>query len=86
MGGERGRRAGINDMQCCIQMRSVAVPTVSVIGPRDFVFNRGSTAAGPFDALFGSTATTSSEFKNRIQPIMDGHAPTMADTQQYYFT
>jgi len=26
-----------------------------------------------------STATTSSEFKRRIQPIMDGHAPTMVN-------
>ena len=26
-----------------------------------------------------STATTSSEFKKRIQPIMDGHAPTMVN-------
>ena len=67
VGGERGRRAGINDMQCCIQMRLVAVPTVSAIGPCNFVFN------------WGSTATTSSEFKQYIQPTMDGYVPTTVD-------
>jgi len=41
---------------------------------------KGGTAA-VFASIKGkiasSTATTSSEFKKRIQPIMDGHGPTM---------
>src|SRR5882762_9570452 len=32
-------------------------------------------------AIALSTATTSSEFKQCIQPIMDGHAPTMDNIQ-----
>jgi len=32
-------------------------------------------------AIASSTATTSSEFKQCIQPIMDGHAPTMVNNQ-----
>ena len=32
-------------------------------------------------AIAFGTATTSSEFKMCIQPIMDGHAPTMVNIQ-----
>jgi hypothetical protein len=47
-----------------------------------FSIQKGGIAA-VFESIKGkialSTATTSSEFKKRIQPIVDGHAPTMVN-------
>ena len=42
---------------------------------------RTAGALGSWKGKIANTATTSSEFKKCIQPIMDGHEPTMVNIQ-----